>query len=456
LSELDELAAELQRGIELQDEQIITTVHKAAAVLEEGSPGRVMSLLTLNDARSRARRIKEAAARERERLAARGELYRPPPPAIQARERRLPDRKDAVPLYVDTHALLTLLAARENGFAAVDTRTVGIERRREVTGSASMKFQISPLDLLKLGPEASGAITDEKKETASLSREMYQTEGSLLYQLLESLQGEIAVVDGENWDRISDFHFVELHARLRPNPWVAYLTAQRRLVDIAEPLASLRGDGRRKAERTATARRIASYRAFLDTALNALEQGGPLPLLGEIQLMHLGMLEGKPAPRVVVPVFPEYVRDPSLAEVTRGVVAIIGTVREKLDPPAEPERTAEEGSPAANGGGHETSVPTSREAEAKWARAHLPLVPSAVLAALSESGLETVFVAAEELSNEVRRSATLVKPDVECPPIVRGPALEVAPLAILASQTRRIENPRPEATEGRTLVPAKA
>jgi hypothetical protein len=438
--ELKDLEARLKRGAELGDEVALRTVRERAEELEGQLPGH-FAFFFGDDKRGRARGLKEAAVSHLNMLRRRGLLYTPPPPAKPSEKRTLPRKKDAIPLYIDTHALLTLLAARRDGFSIVETRTVGSERRLEATKSLGFKFEIAPVGFLNLGPSGSVSDSRQEGETQSSSREVFQTEGSLFYQLLDSLrEDEITRVDDDTWEEVADFDFVEVHARLGPNPWVEYLTAQRRLVDIAEPLADLTG-GRGKKERAHATKRMAAYRGFLDTALAALDHGGPLPLLGQVQLSSVNQLVGQPTPRVVVPVFPEYVRDPSLAELTRGVVVVVGKVREKLD--ISPTHS---GNAAAEAPG---------EVDKEWARAVIPLVPSALLGALAEKGLETLFVAAEELSAEVRRSVALVDPALDSPPIVRGPALEVVPIAILASRLVRSrgEDARPSPAAGRFVPP---
>ncbi len=75
MRELDKLEARLERGVQLQDQKIIDNVHSAAADLEQELP-RGLKTLFRDGSRSRARKLKEAAARRGTRIPASAQLSR--------------------------------------------------------------------------------------------------------------------------------------------------------------------------------------------------------------------------------------------------------------------------------------------------------------------------------------------------------------------------------------------
>jgi len=142
-----------------------------------------------------------------------------------------------IPIYLDTNALLDLLASLEGGFSVVEKVTTRSATSRSSEGAiraeGGTEFGIpNVLNLLKINVGASVGGKREKQSGEERETERYHTYGSLLYRLRASLdeQGLIKRFDGtdESWDSIQPSDFVELRGVFNPNPLADYLRAVKR------------------------------------------------------------------------------------------------------------------------------------------------------------------------------------------------------------------------------------
>jgi hypothetical protein len=152
------------------------------------------------------------------------------------------------PVYVDTNALLDLLASLDDGFSFVEKVTSQSGQSRETTqslrGGAGTEFGIpNVLSLLKINLGGSvdsrrGNNTGEQREA-----ERYHTYGSLLYRLRQALisSGLVKRFDGTqaSWTRIGVMDFVELQGTFRPNPFTESIRAIDRMAALFELYAGI-------------------------------------------------------------------------------------------------------------------------------------------------------------------------------------------------------------------------
>ena len=139
-----------------------------------------------------------------------------------------------VPIYVDTNALLDLLASIEGGFSLVEKVTsrtsASLEKDRSALTEAGTEFGIpNVLSLLKikLGGSLSAKKSDEFGEERETER--FHTYGSLLHRLRSYLEAEkiVKVLDRNDdvWKSIEASNFVEIKGIVRPNPLADFSVA---------------------------------------------------------------------------------------------------------------------------------------------------------------------------------------------------------------------------------------
>jgi hypothetical protein len=153
-----------------------------------------------------------------------------------------------VPIYVDTNALLDLLASIEGGFSLVEKVTSRTTTSSIKDGSASTEvgteFGIpNVLSLLKI--KLGGSITTNKGKEAGEERETekYHTYGSLLHRLRVHLETNKLIkrldTKANVWTTIEPSNFVEIRGIVRPNPMVDSFSRIERLIGIVQLVSSL-------------------------------------------------------------------------------------------------------------------------------------------------------------------------------------------------------------------------
>jgi len=134
-----------------------------------------------------------------------------------------------VPVYVDTNALLDLLASIEGGFSIVEkvtTRKItSTGSEKSTLGEAGAEFGVpNVLNLLKV--KLGGSLSSRKQQETGEEKEAerYHTYGSLLYRLRafldENRLTKRPCESAEDWKTIAPSDFVEVHGVFRPNPIV--------------------------------------------------------------------------------------------------------------------------------------------------------------------------------------------------------------------------------------------
>lgn len=153
-----------------------------------------------------------------------------------------------IPIYIDTNALLDLLASIEGGFSIVEkvtTQTTGTkEISRGVKAETGTEFGIpNVLSLLKLNLGYSADWKKAEDEDQKRETERYHTYGSLFYRLREYLDSNSMIkrLDDtkDSLDTVQSSDFVELRGVFRPNPLASSLQIIDRLIGVFEIFGGL-------------------------------------------------------------------------------------------------------------------------------------------------------------------------------------------------------------------------
>lgn len=250
-----------------------------------------------------------------------------------------------VPVYIDTNALLDLLASIEGGFSVVEKVTTqsssATGSQKSISGEGGTEFGIpNVLSLLKI--RLGGALSASKKQesTEQTESERYHTYGSLLYKLNSYLEGESLVrrpyKDVDVWAQIEPSDFVEIRGVFRPNPLADSLGVLDRvmgLVELASGLDTSPVDATTTAEKKAAQERkkaaqdekkqMQQIRQFVQGLLDDIQKsntrvfvvGGSVP----------------EDPSTVILLFTDYLRDPTMAEVAHKEYRLLGKVVRKIE-----------------------------------------------------------------------------------------------------------------------------
>ena len=151
------------------------------------------------------------------------------------------DKDLIIPVYVDTNALLDLLASIEGGFSTVEkvtTRsTEGSGIDRNVKAETGTEFGVpNVLSLLKLNLGYSANWKKAQEGSEQRESERYHTYGSLFHRLREYLTANslLKKLDegGIAWADILPSDFVEIRGIFRPNPFANSLEIMDRLIGL--------------------------------------------------------------------------------------------------------------------------------------------------------------------------------------------------------------------------------
>lgn len=257
-----------------------------------------------------------------------------------------------VPVYIDTNALLDLLASIEGGFSVVEKVTTqsssATGSQKSVSGEGGTEFGVpNVLSLLKI--RLGGALSASKKQESveQTESERYHTYGSLLYRLNSYLEAEGLVRRPHKgvdvWAQIEPSDFVEIRGVFRPNPLADSLGVLDRVMGLLE-LAS--GFDTSPADATTTDQKQAAQdqkKAAQDQKKAAQEQKRQMQqirqfvqgLLDDIQKSNTRVfVVGSSVPEepsTVILLFTDYLRDPTMAEVAHKEYRLLGKVVRKIE-----------------------------------------------------------------------------------------------------------------------------
>jgi hypothetical protein len=154
-----------------------------------------------------------------------------------------------IPIYIDTNALLDVIAAVEGGFSIVEKYTSHTLNSRSADQSASTsvgtEFGVpNVLNLLKISLGGALNWKQNKENTDEHSVERYHTYGSLFQRLRSALKNQqvktqqvpFQTFDGDPalWDHIKPFSFIEMQGLFSPNPLTDSISTILRLTNMME------------------------------------------------------------------------------------------------------------------------------------------------------------------------------------------------------------------------------
>jgi hypothetical protein len=300
-----------------------------------------------------------------------------------------------VPIYVDTNALLDLLASIEGGFSLVEKVTsrtsTSSEKDKSALVEAGTEFGIpNVLSLLKI--KLGGSLSAKKGEEAGEERESerYHTYGSLLHRLRSYLEAEklVKVLDSKDdvWASIEASNFVEIKGIVRPNPLADSFGRIDRLIGIVQLVSGLdtgssdQHTGGKGGKKSSDKNQMTQIRQFIKGILADIEKEN-------IRTFVIDMQSSKGGSAVVL-LYTNYLRDQTMTEIEHKEYRLLGKVVRKIEEDSE-----------------ET----------------IDLLRGTGLGGIGKDTLDTLLVSFNQLEG-------MNLPEVKTE--VRGPALEIVPIAI--------------------------
>lgn len=225
-----------------------------------------------------------------------------------------------IPVYLDTNALLDILATIEGGFSFVEKITANNSNAQTInTNQRSLNATFNIPNILKINLNPVKTQQSETQEVHGSERERYHTYGSLLNRLRMILFSKNAVkrFDGtnESWSELEPSDFVEIKGVFRPNPLGDSLKTLNRILDIVEPALKIEDKDRINL-------------ALLKNLLSDLERE-------DLRLFVIDMFTRGIEYKAVVTLFLDYLRDNSTFELSHKEFKLLGKVVRRFDQNSE-------------------------------------------------------------------------------------------------------------------------
>ncbi len=244
-----------------------------------------------------------------------------------------------VPVYIDTNALLDLIASIEGGFSLVEkvtTRTTAITgSERSVSGEAGVEFGVpNVLNLLKLRLGSAWSSTKQRETGEEKESERYHTYGSLLHRL-RSFLGESNFIKRPDessgiWDEIVPSDFVEIRGVFQPNPIVDFLENIDRFLEILEIFPNIASSSsgqlsgtHKKGSQEEVKKQVKQFRQFCQGILKNVEARNTR--------IFVVSSTGPISFQTVILLFIDYLRDKTMAEISYKEYRLLGKVVRKAD-----------------------------------------------------------------------------------------------------------------------------
>ena len=263
-----------------------------------------------------------------------------------------------VPIYVDTNALLDLLASIEGGFSVVEKVTTRNANTKELDRSVQAGTEFGVPNILNMLKVNIGYASNWKKgEEAGqeTEAERYHTYGSLLFRLRAYLQAEntIKQFDGANeevWTSIQPSDFIEIRGIFRPNPLAASLRVIDRLIGIfemlytppstqAQPASQPHSNKPRSKRKKQKPKASDNKSPSTDTSQLNQIQGLIQNILTDIEREQIRTfvvdLPLATSHKAIALLFVDYLRDKTMVEISHREYRLFGKVVRKLDSDTE-------------------------------------------------------------------------------------------------------------------------
>ncbi|MEP7337470.1 MAG: hypothetical protein ABI977_06975 [Acidobacteriota bacterium] len=252
-----------------------------------------------------------------------------------------------IPIYLDTNALLDLIASIEGGFSVVEkiTSKQGGSSTTEgnIKADAGTEFGVpNVLSLLKVNLGFSVNKKKADENTTQQETERYHTYGSLFYKLFAYLDGQglVRLLDGskESWDNIKASDFVEIRGLFRPNPLANSLQIIDRIISMYHLVSGFssfqweQGKARLSAEEK---KKLQDQKEQEKLQLKQFEQIRHFisGVLKDIQSenIRIFVIDSTEGYKSVASLFSDYFRDRSLIEVSYKEYRMVGKVVRKIE-----------------------------------------------------------------------------------------------------------------------------
>ena len=259
-----------------------------------------------------------------------------------------------IPIYVDTNALLDVVASIEGGFSVVDKITSHTMSSRAsdqaVNASGGTEFGIpNVLSLIKVNLGSAFSWKQSRESSEERTSERYHTYGSLFQRLRYALktqhvkthQGLFKTFDGNPtmWDDIKSHTFIEVQGKFLPNPLTDSMGTINGLLNIVEVFAQSASAGNAKSAKQKPQLVLPQQSIFpVDPAM--LQQVKQMKTIIQGLLDHLEKQDIRTTVveiphaldkyKVVVSLFTEYLRDKSLSELLYKEYKLFGKVVGKI------------------------------------------------------------------------------------------------------------------------------
>jgi len=254
-----------------------------------------------------------------------------------------------LPIYIDTNALLDLLASIEGGFSVVEKITTQSSETRStnrgVRADAGTEFGIpNVLSMLKVNLGYSSDWKKGREDGQVAETEKYHTYGSLFFRLREFLDANELIKrvdDSESWSNVRPTDFVEISGVFRPNPLANSLEIIDKLIGIiqlvdTDTFTSNTGTARKRtpeekkraqeAKRKAQAqfKQMEEIRKFLKGISSDIQSENIRVFVVESNSSTLEF-------RSVVLLYLNYLRDPTMTEISYKEYHLLGKVVRKIE-----------------------------------------------------------------------------------------------------------------------------
>lgn len=232
-----------------------------------------------------------------------------------------------VPIYLNTDALLDLVASIEGGFALVEKVNTKISQNqdteRNIQGVIGISGALSNLlglkfDVLKGQKQGSGSETLNESER-------FHTYGSLLHRFREYLKQNNLLVDfidaNVSKHEITPSDFIELRGNFQPNPLATSLISIDKLlqlIDLAPNTSTSLPKPNKTPNKQSQTSQMEGFRKFLQGMISDLEPEGIRT--------YIITASTRDAYKGVATIFTKYLRDQSRTELTNRDFRVLGKI----------------------------------------------------------------------------------------------------------------------------------
>lgn len=247
-----------------------------------------------------------------------------------------------IAVYLDTNALLDLLATVQGGFSLVERVTSG--QTTSNTGERAIEAGFATpgvLNFFKLGLSGKLARSTSEASSGTTEAELTHTYGSLLHRLRGYLIDEdlVATITPSGELNAPVWSFIEFAGVVRPNPFTATFRQLQRMFNYVSVAAAFSSAGSSQPPRQPASRRnpqqsaqsaalskpqLAQLKAmgeFFDQLTKDVEREGTNTVLLESQTTSY---------RAIVTLYEDFLRDRSMAELLNREFRVLGKIARNL------------------------------------------------------------------------------------------------------------------------------